>query len=173
MFEKLKYKKATAGFLNPSLASEVSRINFLKILRGEVVNPFRLENPQTHCDYSYFVVGAPYKSPLNSWAGQPWGPNCFEIAEEQSLWYGRFYTERTSTLIVPSKKTIVMFNPKSDSPLGKVACTKYVHPLYQTGGTFQADKTGDRTLLSSLDLEDLRNILYNQFKLSSILANLV
>lgn len=155
MFEKLKYTRATKGFFNPDLEISVDRNSFMQIIQGKVINPRRLENPKTNVDYGYFLVSVPYRCSLNSWAGQKWGPNNFEIAEERSNFYGLLSCEGESSIIIPSKKEIIRFNPKSSTNLGKFGFSSYVTPLYRTGGSYQADKVGQKILLTSLSIQDL------------------
>ena len=107
MFEKLKYQRATKDYFRPHESIDVNEIELLKILRGEVVNPRRLENVKTSCDFDYYLISVPKGSPLNSWAGQTWGPNCFEIAEADSNWYGRFFCERESHIVIPNAKASI------------------------------------------------------------------
>jgi hypothetical protein len=155
MFENFKYRRKTRDFFRAHESREVGREDFLKILKGEVVNPRRLENSLSRVDWTYFVVGVVKNSPLNSWAGQTTGPNNYEIVEENSTWYGRFSCETSSQIIIPSEKLRIIFDPNSDSLLGKIVCSNYVNPLYLTGGFFQTDKVGDRILVSDINKHEL------------------
>lgn len=155
MFEKLKYQRKTRNYFRPHESIEVGEQDFLKILRGQVVNPNRLENFRRAVDYSYFVVGVSFNSPLNCWRGQKTEPNTFWNVEEYSVWYGRFFCEWESTLVVPKEKQFAIFNPTSSSPFGKFCSSTYSQPLYLTGGVFQEDKIGDRILVSDLSVSDL------------------
>jgi hypothetical protein len=159
MFEKLKYQRKARDYFRPHESIEVGREDFLKILRGEVVNPNRLSRPKDFVDYSYFIVGVTKNSPLNCWARQKTEPNTFWNAEQSAVWYGRFFCERDSTLIVPYMKSFVSFNPHSKNLLGKIFSGSFVQPLYLTGGVFQEDKIGDRILVSDLSVSDLQKCL--------------
>lgn len=107
MFERYKYKNATKGFFNPASSTVISLNELEDIFRGRVLNPNKLENPKGQDDYAFMVIGVSSKSPLNSWAGQIWGANCYDNAEECALWYGRFSCELDSKIFLPREKTVI------------------------------------------------------------------
>ena len=63
MFEKLRYRLNSRQYFNPVEQNSVSYSDFFKILKGEVLNPRRLEYLGFKCDHSFMVVGVDEKSP--------------------------------------------------------------------------------------------------------------
>lgn len=113
MFEKLKYRWKTDGFFNPNLNIDVSRDQFLQVLRGEVVNPNMLTSVKYGEDHHFMVVGVPEGSALNSWAGKNWGQYGYEKAHERVSWYARVSCEEESKLVFPSKNLYFKFDSHS------------------------------------------------------------
>lgn len=119
MFEKWKYRRATRGFFNPDLNIDVSRNQFLQILSGDIINPYRLIDPKKTVDYSFMLLGVPEQSPLNSWAGQTWGSSGYENAHLYSDWYAKISCGSDSHVVFPKQKWVFYFDPRSNYSRGK------------------------------------------------------
>jgi hypothetical protein len=165
MFERLKYKRIAREYFRPHESDAVSLEDFLKVLRGEVFNPRRVENPQTACDYAFMIVGVNENSPINSWAGREWGVNSYGIAQGQSSWYGKFTAEGSSRLVIPPK-TEVDFHYKSRSPLGvKIYIAEFEVEPWRFGGFMQLDKDLNyRTLVSNLTTKEVAGAIRQTYQ---------
>ncbi len=158
MFERIRYKRLAREYFRPSESTFVTSDDFLKVLKGEMFNPIRLENPKTSCDYGFMVVGVDKKSPINSWAGQKWGSNGYETSHSESWWYGKISAESSSRIIIPPR-TQIDFHYKSNSYLGgKIHISTFEIEPWSFGGFMQSDKDwGNRILVSNLSVEQVVN----------------
>lgn len=119
MFEKWKYRRQTRGFFNPDLNIDVSQKQFLQILSGDIINPYKLLDPKREKDYSFMLLGVPVNSSLNSWAGKKWGPSGYENAHLYSEWYAKISGSQDTHVVFPKQNLVFYFDPHSDFSRGK------------------------------------------------------
>ncbi|VVB80383.1 Uncharacterised protein [uncultured archaeon] len=153
MLGKLRYKFKSRDYFHPEKSIEVVEGDFLKILQGEVFNPnFSGE------DYLFMIVGVSENSPLNSWAGQQWGPNGYPNAHNGALWYGQFSCKSHSTIVVP-ERTRMVFNPFSKSVFSHYLIeASRGQPWLEPGFMDIKKDLFARTLVSSLDVEEVTRL---------------
>ncbi len=151
MLNKLRYQLKTRNYFHPEKSVGVNEEDFMKILKGEVFNPQSRElDFRRYADYAYTIVGVSETSPLNSWAGHPWGANGYWNAHEHALWYGKFCCDHSSRIIVPGEIEI-NFNPHSKISFGRSSFEIFKGKPWYGGGFMQADKDiFTRTLISDL-----------------------
>ncbi len=156
MIKKLIRNFRERNYFNPAENLVVDQENFLKILKGEV------ERGQ-----NYMVVGVAEGHVINSWAGQRWGVNSYELAQEGALWYGKFTTDQQSRILVPPNNWLG-FDPFSKTELGKFFAGKFNIEPWRAGGFMQLDKDlNNRTLVSNLSAEEVMdsvNLIYRNHK---------
>ncbi len=132
------------NYFNPTKSVEVNEQNFLRILRGEVIE-----------GKPFMIVGVKAGSPLESWAGQEWGTNKYELAHQQSSWYGKIVARSESRIIIPPSSWIG-FNPNPATPLGRFAGGEFKVEPWRFGGFMQVDKDlFYKTFVSDLSVEKI------------------
>jgi hypothetical protein len=138
------------NYFNPTKSVEVNEQDFLRILRGEVIK-----------SKPFMIVGIKEGSPLESWAGQEWGVNKYELAHQKAIWYGKIVAQSQSRIIFPPK-TWIGFNPNPATPLGRFAGGELKVEPWKFGGFMQLDKDlFYKTMVSNLSMERIV-LLINQ-----------
>lgn len=136
------------NYFNPNKNIEVNEQDFLRILRGEVVE-----------SKPFMIVGIKAGSPLESWAGQEWGVNKYALAHEQAHWYGKFTSQDQSRIIFPPK-IWMGFNPNPATPLGRFASGEFQVEPWRFGGFMQLDKDLlNKTFVSDLPVEKIVQLI--------------
>jgi len=175
-FEKEQYYLQTINYFNPHEECFVSEEDFIKILKGNVTNPHKLNNPKTTTDYDYFIISNQGLEELNEKRKRKFEGNMvmkkslFRSDDEdpnlnlcyRSQWFGLFSVESDSSIIIPNQIEFI-FNSKRKMAIKQEKKTS----AWNGGGRYQLDKNeGTNLLISNLtqiEIENLMKEIYTNF----------
>ena len=109
MIKTIKYVVSTRKHFKPHKTNFVNYDDLSKILAGKVANPYKLKNFGNVIDYSYFIVSSRWLPELNDRKERRFKQGDMENILLKSEWFGKFFCESPSEIVVPHKYTIRLY----------------------------------------------------------------
>jgi hypothetical protein len=149
--DRLKYKYQTKNYFEPHIQTQVDESDLAKILQGQVINPRKIEKPNSTTDFSYFIICNNELNNSDETKKLKFDGDMIDDLFNVSEWFGLFKLEFGSGIVVPNEYQF-KFSPKHKS----IFKYRLQRSAWAGGGFYQADKnTGTKILTSNISKDNL------------------